>query len=96
MDLAQAIQDLNERFPGRAVLYPKDLAPMFGGSSRAIYQLIARQNLPFPVKKFGSRWCVDIIAFAEWRVATAPSVSTVAVKTEAPQRQPDSKVTCPL
>jgi hypothetical protein len=71
MDKDSYTRLLQGQFPGRVVLYVEDLVKILGKTKRALDGLIARKQLPFKIRKFGGRWCVDILQVAAWLAADA-------------------------
>lgn len=66
MDFSVVLAHLQSLYPGQLVLYVDDIAKILGSSDRAIDHLIARDRLPFKVKKVGGQRCVDIFQIAQW------------------------------
>ena len=71
MDKDSYTRLLQGQFPGRVVLYVEDLVKILGKTKRALEGLIAREQLPFKIRKFGGRWCVDILQVAAWLASDA-------------------------
>lgn len=66
MDFSVVLNHLQNMYPGQLVLYCDDIAKILGTSDKAIAHLIARDRLPFKVKKVGGQRCVDIFQVAQW------------------------------
>ena len=85
------LEHLQAQFPGQLVLYAADLATVLGKSEKALGHLIARGQLPFPIKKLGGRHCVALHHVAEWLASTddsEPAPAPVIVnKPKAPSRR---------
>ena len=62
----QVLQYIQAQYPGQLVLYAADLATIFGNTKKGLAGLAARKTLPFEVKTFGGRKCVDIFQVAQW------------------------------
>lgn len=71
MSYELALAQLKEQFPGRLVLYPRDLAQILGKSELSVSHLLDRGRLPFQVKRVGRERCVDIFQIAQWLTAGA-------------------------
>jgi hypothetical protein len=65
-DFAFVLEDLRKQFPGQLVLYVADIATILRKSNKAIAELIARNDLPFRIKRVGGLRCADIYAVAQW------------------------------
>ncbi len=77
MDLDSYTRLLQGQFPGRLVFYVEDLVKILGKTKRALDGLIAREQLPFKIKKISGRWCVDILQLAAWLASDAIFEPTV-------------------
>lgn len=66
VNIELVLGDLQRRFGAQLVLYPADLALIFGESEKALTNLMSRNALPFEVKWLGGRRCVDIYQIARW------------------------------
>lgn len=64
------LTQLQAQFPDRLVLYAPDIARVLGKSEKALGHLIARGQLPFPLKKLGGKHCVSLHHVAEWLEST--------------------------
>lgn len=71
MSYELALAQLKEQFPGRLVLYPRDLAQILGKSELSVSHLLDRGHLPFQVKRVGRERCVDFFQIAQWLTAGA-------------------------
>jgi hypothetical protein len=71
VDLDSYVRLLQGQFPRRGVFYVEDLVNILGKTKRALEGLIARDQLPFKIKKIGGRWCVDILQLAAWLASDA-------------------------
>ena len=67
MDKKEILADLRAQFGNVTVLYAKDIVVLLGSpSTGAVYELIKRGGLPFPVKMIGGRPAVSIYDVADW------------------------------
>lgn len=66
MSYELALSHLKEQYPGRYVLYCRDLAQILSRSEASVSHLLDRGHLPFKVKKVGRERCVDIFQVAQW------------------------------
>ena len=57
---------LRAQYPGKFVLYCRDLAEILDRSEGSISHLLDRGSLPFRVKRVGRERCVDIVQVAQW------------------------------
>lgn len=71
MDKDSYVRLLRGQFPHQDVFYVEDLVNILGKTRRALEGLIARDQLPFKIKKVGRRWCVDILQLAAWLASDA-------------------------
>jgi hypothetical protein len=71
MSYELALAHLKEQYPGRLVLYPRDLAQILGRSELSVSHLLDRGHLPFKVKRVGRERCVDFFQVAQWLTAGA-------------------------
>lgn len=96
MQLEDHLKLLQSQYPGRVVLYANDIATILGKTKRSLDGLIARDGLPFRIKKLNGRWCTGILDVASWlsadNDAETPPASTVAParKRKAPPAAPSS------
>ncbi len=84
------LEQLKGQFPGQLVLYASDLAQVLGKSEKALSHLIARGQLPFPIKKLGGKHCVSIFHVAQWLAegdTSEAGLATVVEKPKAPRRR---------
>jgi len=67
MDKKEILADLRRRFGDVTVLYAKDIGVLLSSpSTGAVYELIKRGGLPFPVKPVGGRPAAAIYDVADW------------------------------
>lgn len=82
MQLEDHLKLLQSQYPGRVVLYADDIATILGKTKRSLDGLIARDGLPFRIKKLNGRWCTGILDVASWlsadNEAEIPPASTAA------------------
>jgi hypothetical protein len=78
MDFEQVLASLQAQFAGQMVLYATDLAKILGRSEKAVAHLLARNHLPFQVKKVGKVRCVDIFQVAKWLSTDASLANEIA------------------
>ena len=82
MQLEDHLKLLQSQYPGRVVLYADDIATILGKTKRSLDGLIARDGLPFRIKKLNGRWCTGILDVASWlsadNEAEIPPASTSA------------------
>ena len=71
-----ALAHLKAQYPGRFVLYCRDLAQILSRSEASISHLLNRGHLPFQVKRVGRERCVDIYQVAEWLAASTEEEKT--------------------
>jgi hypothetical protein len=66
MQVDDYLKLLQSQYPGRVVLYADDIAKILGKTKRSLDGLIARDGLPFRIKKLNGRWCTGILDVANW------------------------------
>lgn len=82
------LTQLQAQFPDRLVLYAPDIARVLGKSEKALGHLIARGQLPFPLKKLGGKHCVSLHHVAQWLESIdEPDPEPVATPARAPRRR---------
>lgn len=94
MDTKEILADLRARFGDVTVLYAKDIAVLLGSpSTGAVYELIRRGGLPFPVRPIGGRPAASIYDVAAWLTGDAePRPKAAAPKEKATLPTPKYKV----
>lgn len=90
MDTSQVLESLQHMYAGQLVLYVDDIAKALRKSEKATLHLIQRGGLPFPVKKLGGQWCVDIFHFAQW-LASSKEAAEEVVGQKRPETKQGSK-----
>ena len=65
----EMLEALNEKFPGRVTITPKEAADVMGTDVRVVYSAIARVKNPMPCKRLAQKKIViPIPALARWMV----------------------------
>jgi hypothetical protein len=65
MNSQAILNDLRATFgPAKSVLYADEVAQVLGKTTSAVYSLLSREGLPFPVIEVGGRPAVSIYAVA--------------------------------
>ena len=62
----EAIELLNESFPGRGAISVKEAAGYIGCDIRKVYECIKRVNNPIPSTKVGCKTVIPITGLARW------------------------------
>lgn len=86
MQLEDHLKLLQSQYPGRVVLYADDIATILGKTKRSLDGLIARDGLPFRIKKLNGRWCTGILDVASW-LSADNEAETAPASTAAPVRK---------
>jgi len=94
MDKKEILADLRRRFGDVTVLYAKDIGVLLSSpSTGAVYELIKRGGLPFPVKPIGGRPAAKIYDVADWLAGdTEPRPKATETKDKATLPTPKYKV----
>lgn len=94
MDTKEILADLRARFGNVTVLYANDIAVLLDKKSTgAVYELIKRGGLPFPIKMIGGRPAVSIYDVADWLAGDAePRPKATEPKDKAALPTPKYKV----
>lgn len=85
------LQDLQKKFGEKAVLSPKELAPILHTSESAQSNMRAAGTFPLPVVKQGSKIGVSIYVLAEW-LANGDVPACQKQQKEEPQGLPQAKL----
>lgn len=87
------LQDLQKKFGEKAVLSPKELAPILHTSESAQSNMRAAGTFPLPVVKQGSKIGVSIWVLADWLAnGDVPACQKQKQKNEEPQGLPQAKL----